>query len=476
MKENIKKFSSFELPKRVYDLEQKEVNPPLPEGTDRQVLGYDEEGKPIAITLQAKHISDQPQPPEFPLGVVVCNFELNLDNQLGFRQLSSEKIPFAIVMRDEDGNFEGQQIDGNSIQSVNSKTGQNIVLNNQDVGADPIGASTTALNNANDYTDASISNLKIGQAGGIPVLDMSGKLPAEMLNVSGLNFKGAWNPNTNIPSILDGTGTVGDFYKASQAGSHNSGNGSFTYVVGDWVIYAGGTWQRIGSADTVTMVNGKLGNVVLTAQDVGALPNTYTAPVQSVNGKTGAVVINISDINNLQSSLGNKQETLISGNTIKTVGGISILGSGDIPFPISPIIAFSATRNTARTITGTSPLGCNKIDYSVGGGYNNTGDISTFTAPISGLYRFDASVYFGASNITEGWVGINVTSALANTQNGEYKFNNITGSGRIYTLTGGVEIRLQAGDTVQARAYTNASVNIFSTTATKFSGRLIVAL
>ena len=41
----------------------------------------------------------------------------------------------------------------------------------------------------------------------------------------------------------------------------------------------------------VTSVNGQTGAVVLTASDVGALPNTYTAPVTSVNGQTGAVTV-----------------------------------------------------------------------------------------------------------------------------------------------------------------------------------------
>ena len=38
-------------------------------------------------------------------------------------------------------------------------------------------------------------------------------------------------------------------------------------------------------------MNGQTGTVVLDASDVGALPDTYVAPVTSVNGQTGAVVI-----------------------------------------------------------------------------------------------------------------------------------------------------------------------------------------
>lgn len=51
---------------------------------------------------------------------------------------------------------------------------------------------------------------------------------------------------------------------------------------GDVVISGGGA---------VDSVNGYTGTVVLTASDVGALPDSYTAPVSSVNGRTGAVTV-----------------------------------------------------------------------------------------------------------------------------------------------------------------------------------------
>lgn len=56
-------------------------------------------------------------------------------------------------------------------------------------------------------------------------------------------------------------------------------------------------WNSSGSGGgAVDSVNGKTGVVVLTASDVDALPDTYTAPVDSVNGKTGAVQLSASDV------------------------------------------------------------------------------------------------------------------------------------------------------------------------------------
>lgn len=43
----------------------------------------------------------------------------------------------------------------------------------------------------------------------------------------------------------------------------------------------------------------------------------------------------ISDVTSLQTSLDGKQATLVSGTNIKTVAGTSLLGSGDIPVPVT---------------------------------------------------------------------------------------------------------------------------------------------
>lgn len=117
-----------------------------------------------------------------------------------------------------------------------------------------------------------------GANSGVAPLDSSGKVPIEHLNISGLSFLGAWDASTNTPTLLDGTGNVGNFYKASAAGTQNFGSGTFTFSMGDWVMYAAGTWQRIGVHEAVTSVNGKTGAVALTASDVNALPSSYTPP------------------------------------------------------------------------------------------------------------------------------------------------------------------------------------------------------
>lgn len=65
----------------------------------------------------------------------------------------------------------------------------------------------------------------------------------------------------------------------------------------------------------VQSVNGQTGDVMLTAADVGALPDSYTppaAPVQSVNGQTGAVTLAAADVGALPDSYSPPQGAAVS--------------------------------------------------------------------------------------------------------------------------------------------------------------------
>lgn len=74
---------------------------------------------------------------------------------------------------------------------------------------------------------------------------------------------------------------------------------------------------------SVTSVNGKVGAVVLTAEDVGALPDTYEAPVTSVNTQTGDVVLDAGDIayesTTVESELGTINSALTSLSSVTEI-------------------------------------------------------------------------------------------------------------------------------------------------------------
>jgi hypothetical protein len=89
-----------------------------------------------------------------------------------------------------------------------------------------------------------VKTAQIDQPNGVAGLDGSGKLSTSVLPASSMEFKGAWNANTNSPSLADGTGNAGDTYRVSVAGSQDLGSGSISFAIGDLVIYSGSVWQK----------------------------------------------------------------------------------------------------------------------------------------------------------------------------------------------------------------------------------------
>jgi hypothetical protein len=112
-------------------------------------------------------------------------------------------------------------------------------------------------------------------ANGVATLDGTGKIPSAQLPVSATEYLGAWNASTNTPTLADGTGTNGDFYRVSVGGTQDLGSGNVTFAAGDIVIYNGTIWQDIPSEDLVQSVNGFQGVVVLTTSDIAEGTNEY---------------------------------------------------------------------------------------------------------------------------------------------------------------------------------------------------------
>ena len=104
-----------------------------------------------------------------------------------------------------------------------------------------------------------------GQANGYAGLDSGGKVPVSQLPNSIMEYQGVWDASTNTPTLASGTGSPGDVYRVSVAGTALS----LTFEVGDYVIYNGSTWEKSDSTDAVATVAGRTGNVVLTKSDVG---------------------------------------------------------------------------------------------------------------------------------------------------------------------------------------------------------------
>lgn len=137
--------------------------------------------------------------------------------------------------------------------------------------------------------DARITAQK-GVALGLATLDASGRLPAAQLTVSAIEYKGVWNASTNTPTLSDATGTTGDMYRVSVAGSQNLGSGVIAYEVGDYAIHNGTAFEKSDTTDAVSSVNGFTGAVNLTTTNVAEGTNLYYTSERAQDDALGALV------------------------------------------------------------------------------------------------------------------------------------------------------------------------------------------
>ena len=142
------------------------------------------------------------------------------------------------------------------------------------------------LNKVNDNVSNLIETLigHRGTADGFATLDENGRIPYSQLPESAMEYKGQWNAETNTPALADGTGTKGDFYIVSVAGTQNLGSGNVQCFENDRIIYDGSIWSRLSAGDvkTVNNISPENGNVALTGENISvssADPTLLSAPL-----------------------------------------------------------------------------------------------------------------------------------------------------------------------------------------------------
>jgi hypothetical protein len=123
------------------------------------------------------------------------------------------------------------------------------------------GYGITDAQGALGYTPENVANK--GVANGYAGLDSGGKVPINQLPSSIMQYQGVWDASTNTPTLADGVGDTGDVYRVAVAGTHNLGAGAITFVVGDYCIYNGATWEKSDTTDAVASVDGRTGVVTL---------------------------------------------------------------------------------------------------------------------------------------------------------------------------------------------------------------------
>lgn len=222
--------------------------------------------------------------------------------------------------------------------------------------ADPL---FRAMVNA-DLPDSGATPGSYGSALAIPVVTVNAKGVVTSITTTsftgGLSYKGAWNASTNTPTLVSGTGTNGDYYVVSVAGSTNL-DGITDWQVGDWALFNGTVWQKIDQTNSVSSVNGQTGAVSLDYADVGA-------PSTGGTGASGTWAIDISgnaatvtngvytngsyaDPTWLTSIAGSKVSGNISGNAANVTGTVAVLNGG----------TGATTASGARTNLGSTAVG-----------------------------------------------------------------------------------------------------------------------
>ena len=118
-----------------------------------------------------------------------------------------------------------------------------------------------------------------GVPNGVATLDGDGRIPYSQLPESAIELKGYWDADTNSPTLVDGTGTNGDEYIVSIAGTQDLGSGSQYFGVGDRVLYTSGVWKNISSGFVRSVDNqspNSEGNITLPKSDVAVSDGSNT--------------------------------------------------------------------------------------------------------------------------------------------------------------------------------------------------------
>ena len=239
-------------------------------------------------------------------------------------------------------------------------------------GIDFVGTNTDTMTVNLDTSVVQFKSEK-GQANGYASLDGDGKVPASQLPATAFEYKGAWNANTNSPTLADGSGDAGDVYRVATGGTVNLGSGDITFTVGDLALYDGAVWQRVDGADAVESVNGQTGVVVLDADDISdsGTTNKWDRTVSLTSGSGISATGDYPDFTIANTDLGSSQ------NIFKTFAVPT--GTAPVADSNNDTLTFVYS-DSSVTISGNSTT--DTIDIKVGGSVNTNiyTDNGTLTA------------------------------------------------------------------------------------------------
>jgi hypothetical protein len=372
-----------------------------------------------------------------------------------------------------------------------------------------------ALADKIDLTEKAANN-------GVATLDAGGKIPVAQLPNSIMEYQGNWNATTNSPALADGTGSAGDVYRVSVAGSQDLGSGSISFDVGDYVIYSGSVWQKSDTTDAVASVNSQTGVVVLDSDDIseGATNLYFTAARAKTAAVADTITNGITDVapsqNAVFDALALKEDAganwSLLGNA-GTVNGTNFLGTTDavdlsviannveqirflviggwysdlihIPVDATTMIQYGLYKhvNPTSDTTTSNEIGLkNTLVYDeANAGHDHAGSISALTNRVEHLGEghigymslMEGSAYFGhADGHTDMFKGNNLDVGIATGHQLDqfYGVNSyITSEGDLQTLRAFDSNLLLNGGSVDNVTGDNTNINVNNATAIAFN-------
>lgn len=303
------------------------------------------------------------------------------------------------------------------------------------------GATGISITNGDGVSDnPTIAITNYGSANGVATLDSGGKVPVSQLPNSIMEYQGTWNASTNTPALADGTGNAGDVYRVSQSATRNLGSGNIDFVVGDYAIYNGSTWEKADTTDAVATVFGRSGNVVAAINDyTWAQIDKTTSSIADITTKSHTALTDIGTNTHAQidthlsSTAAHGATGAVVGTTNTQTLSSKTLAAGTTKFQDGTDVTKYAQFSVANVATGTTRT------YSLPTASADTTLVSVLGATFTGTVTLPASTTALTPLVIQS--GVDPTTGLT--------------TGGLWNVSGNLKFRYD-GSTTRTLAFTDS--------------------